>query len=72
MRIIRSGFVVVLTFGAAWAAGALVYDIVHAGAETNSAVLLLRAEEEGRDRAVEALRGVMFRLMTSLPPGRLR
>jgi DNA segregation ATPase FtsK/SpoIIIE, S-DNA-T family len=36
------------------------------------ASLLLRAEDEGRDRAVEALRAVMFRLMTSLPPGRVR
>ena len=36
------------------------------------ASLLLRAVDEGRDRAVEALRAVMFRLMTSLPPGRVR
>ncbi len=36
------------------------------------ASLLFRAEDEGRDRAVESLQAVMLRLMTTLPPGRLR
>jgi hypothetical protein len=34
--------------------------------------LLLHAEDEGRQRAVEALQTVMFRQLTSLPPGRVR
>jgi hypothetical protein len=34
--------------------------------------ILFHAMDEGRDRAVEALQTVMFRLLTSLPAGRVR
>jgi hypothetical protein len=36
------------------------------------ASLLFHVHDDGRDRAVEALRLVMFRLLTSVPPGRVR
>ena len=36
------------------------------------ASILFHAHDEGRDQAVEALQTVMFRLLTSLPPGRVR
>ncbi len=35
-------------------------------------LVLLKAEGEGRSRAVEALQAVMLRMLTSLPPGKVR
>src|SRR5262249_36559875 len=34
--------------------------------------LLLHAEDAGRDAAVRAMQGVMFRMLTSIPPGKVR
>ena len=34
--------------------------------------LLFKGHDQGRDAAVNALRGTMLRLLTSLPPGRIR
>src|SRR5207302_937523 len=34
--------------------------------------MLLEASDAGRDRAIEVLQTVMFRLLTSLPPGKVR
>jgi hypothetical protein len=34
--------------------------------------MLLQASDEGRSRAVETLQAIMFRLLTALPPGKVR
>jgi hypothetical protein len=50
----------------------LPYDVPALLAFPDAANLLLRHEPAGRDAAVDSLRLAMLRLLTSLPPGRVR
>ena len=52
--------------------GAATFDLPALLAFPDACSLLIEAGDEGGDRAVETLQTVMFRLLTALPPGKVR